>query len=184
MNIAKPFLAAWNILIKNLGVILIAVIILLIMSVVTLGIMYLPLLVGLQMLFVKAARGKTITSNEIFDPMNRYFSVVFGKMGILMLVITGLVLLIVPGLAWASWWMYAVLFMVDKNLHIEDGMKASKELVRKNGTWWHLLFLLVCYVIDNILVWFIGPLGLLLKFITTPLTMGAIACAYVEESSR
>jgi hypothetical protein len=184
MNIAKPFIDSWNIMIKNLGIILISLIIILIMTIVTLGVMYLPLMIGLQMLFVKAARGKAIASNEIFDPMKRYFSLVFGNLGILLLIVFGLLLLVVPGLAWASWWMYALLFMVDKNLHIEAGMKASKELVRKNGTWWHLLFLLVAYVIDNILVWIIGPFGLLLKFITTPLTMGAIACAYVEESAK
>jgi len=182
MNIANPFIDSWNILIKNLGTIIISLIIVVILSVVTLGILYIPLLIGLQMLFVKAKRGQAISSNEVLDPIKRYFSLVFGSMGIGILIFFGILLFIVPGLAWASWWMYAALYIYDKNMHIEDGMRSSKEVVRKNGTWWHLLFLVVAWVIDNVVIWFIGPIGFLLKFITTPLTMGAIACAYADES--
>ena len=182
MNIAKYFVDAWNVLIKNLGTIIISLIIVIILSVVTLGILYLPLMIGLQMMFVKAVRGQPISSNEVLDPIKRYFSLAFGAMGIGILVIFGFLLLVVPGLAWSSWWMYALLFIYDKNLHIEDGMRASKEVVRKNGVWWHLLFLVVVWVVDNIFVWFLGPLGFLFKLITTPLTKGAIACAYADES--
>lgn len=182
MDIGKAFVDSWNILIKNLGTILIAFLIVIILSIVSLGVLCLPLLIGLQMLFVKAKRGESITANSVLDPINRYFSIVFGHIGIAFLVFFGILLVLVPGLAWASWWMYAVLFMYDKNMHIEDGMRASKEVVRKNGTWWHLLFLIIVWVVDNIFVWFFGIFGLLLKLITTPLTMGAIASAYVDET--
>ncbi|MDD5593216.1 MAG: hypothetical protein PHG97_00565 [Candidatus Margulisbacteria bacterium] len=182
MNIGKPFIDSWNIYIKHLGTILIAFIILIILSVITLGVLYIPLLIGLQMLFVKAKRGEQITANEVLAPINRYFSLVFGSFGIGLLVLFGLLLLIVPGLAWASWWMYAALFMYDRSMHIEDGMKSSKDVVRKSGTWWHLLFLVIVFFIDNVFVWFIGPLGFIAKFVTTPLTMGAVACAYADES--
>jgi hypothetical protein len=182
MNIGKPFVDSWNIYIKNLGTIFIAFIILIILTVVTLGTLYIPLLIGLQMLFVKAKRGEAITSNEVLAPVGRYFSLTFGSLGICLLVLTGLLLLVVPGLAWSAWWMYAALLMYDKKMHIEDGMRTSKELVRKNGTWWHLLFLIVAFFIDFLPSVIFPPFGWALKFITTPLTMGAVACAYADEA--
>lgn len=60
MNLGKPFVDSWNIYVKHLGTILIGFIIVIILSIVTLGILYIPLLIGLQMLFVKAKRGEQI----------------------------------------------------------------------------------------------------------------------------
>ncbi len=182
MNLSKPFVDAWNIYIKHLGTILIGFFIVIILSVVTLGILLIPLVVGLQMLFVKAKRGEQISANEVLAPINRYFSLAFGGFGIGLLILCGLPLLVVPGLAWASWWMYALLYMYDRSMHIEDGMKSSKAVVRQGGTWWHLLFLVILFFIDNVLPILFGPLGMLAKFVTTPVTMGAIACAYADEA--
>ncbi len=126
MNLSKPFVDSWNIYIKHLGTILVGFIIVIILSIVTLGILLIPLLVGFQMLFVKAKRGEQISANEVLAPINRYFSLVFGRLGIGLLIVFGLCLLIVPGLTWLSWWMYASLYMFDRSMHIEDAMKSSK----------------------------------------------------------
>ena len=182
MNLGKPFVDSWNIFVKHLGTILVGFIILIILSVVTLGVLYIPLLIGLQMLFVKAKRGEQISANDVLAPIGRYFSLVFGSLGMGLLILFGLCLLIVPGLAWASWWLYALLYIYDRHMHIEDAMRSSKAVVRKSGTWWHLLFLVIVFFIDNVVVWFFGPFGLLAKFVTTPVTLGAIACAYADEA--
>jgi hypothetical protein len=189
MNIAKPFLNAWDIYIKNFGTIIISLIIVIILSIVTLGILAIPLFVGFQMLFVKAMRKKKIVANEVLEPIGRYWSILFGNVTIMIMVIFGFMLLIVPGFAWMAWWMYAILFIYDRNMHIEDGLRASKELVRKNGTWWHLLFLVVIGFINialaqifaaaNIPAWIYQ---LLATIFVTPITSGAIACAYADES--
>jgi len=189
MNIGKPFVDAWNIYIKNFGTIIISLIIVIILSLVTLGVLSLPLFIGFQMLFVKAMGKKKITANEVLDPINRFFSLTFGYMGIFILIFFGCLLFLVPGLVWASWWLYALLFIYDRNMHIEDGMRASKELVRKNGTWWHLLFLAVIVFINMALGQLIGALNIpvwiyyvLSTLFVTPITSGAIACAYADES--
>jgi hypothetical protein len=182
MNLSKPFVDSWSIFVKHLGTILIGLIIVIILSVITCFVLLIPLLVGFQMLFVKAKRGQQISANDVLAPIGRYFSLSFGIMGIGILVGFGLCLLIVPGLALASWWMYALLYMYDRHMHIEDAMKSSKDVVRKSGTWWHLLFLVIVCFIDNVVACFFGPFFLLAKFITTPVTLGAIACAYADES--
>lgn len=189
MNIGKPFVDAWNIYTKNIVTMLVALIIVIILSCVTLGILSVPLFIGFQMLFVKAMRKKKIVANEVLDPINRWFSLFFGNLAISILIFIGVLLLVVPGLAWAAWWMYTLLFIFDQNMHIEDGMRSSKEVVRKNGTWWHLLFLVIlCFinvVVGQIILAFRIPFWVyyvLTVLITAPITSGALACAYADES--
>jgi uncharacterized membrane protein len=181
MDIVKPFKDAWEIYIKNFIVIILAAIIVGILSVITLGILAIPLHVGLLMLFVKAKRGASVVLNDIFAPISKFVTLLFGGSWISILVAIGLVLLILPGLCWLSWWMYALLFIYDKGLGIGAGMRASKEIVRKNNLWLHLVFLLVVGFIMN-LGNFIPPYGILLNLMLWPLALGALACAYAEEA--
>jgi len=178
MDIVKAFTDAWNIYLKNFMTILLATIAVLLLGMITIGILYLPLMIGLQMMFVKAKRGETIVFNDIFAPLKKFWSLWGGAIWIGLLGAIGIILLIVPGLCWLSWWMYALLFIYDKNLGIGAGMRASKEIVRKNNIWLHLLFLLLAGFISNL-----GTYVLWVGFLVTmPLGMGAIACAYADEA--
>lgn len=178
MDIVKAFIDAWNIYVKNFFTILLTTLVVMFLGVITLGILYIPLLVGLQMMFVKAKRGEPITLSDVFAPMKRFFAIFFGSIWIGILVAIGLILLIVPGLIWASWWMFALLFIVDKNMGIGAGMRASKEIVRKNNLWMHLLLLILAAIVSNLgsYVFWVGIL------LTMPLGWGAVACAYADES--
>jgi len=178
MDIVKAFTDAWNIYVKNFFTIFLATLVVLVLGVLTLGLLYVPLLVGLQMLFVKAKRGEAIALNDIFAPVQRFFALFFGTIWMAILIVIGLILLVVPGLCWATWWMYALLFIFDKKLGIGAGMRASKDLVRKNNLWMHLLFLILTSVVANLGSYVFG-VGILL---TMPLGWGALACAYADES--
>ncbi|MDD4178699.1 MAG: hypothetical protein PHH14_01440 [Candidatus Margulisbacteria bacterium] len=178
MDIVKAFTDAWNIYIKNFFTIFLATLVVIILGALTLGLLFIPLMIGLQMLFVKAKRGEAIALNDIFAPVNRFFALFFGNIWIVILVAVGLLLLIVPGLCWASWWMYSLLFIFDKKLGIGAGMRASKEVVRKNNLWMHLLFLILASVVAHLgsYIFWVGI------FLTFPLGWGAVACAYADES--
>jgi uncharacterized membrane protein len=178
MDIVKAFKDAWNVYVKNFFTIFLSSVAVLILSVVTLGILYIPLMVGLQMLFVKAKRGQEISLNDIFSPIKRFFALFFGSIWIGILIIIGLILFIVPGLCWASWWMYALLFIFDKEMKIGEGMRASKEVIRRNNLWMHLLLLVLACFIANIGSYVFG-IGIIF---TLPLGLGAIACAYADET--
>ena len=101
MNIGKPFVDAWTIYVKNFWTILISLIVVIILSIVSLGVLVVPLFTGFQMLFVKAMRKKKIVVNEVLDPIGRFFSLTFANISIAIMVIFGCFLLLVPGLAWA-----------------------------------------------------------------------------------
>lgn len=178
MDIVKAFTEAWNIYIKNFFLIFLSTLVVIILGVLTLGLLYLPLLIGLEMLFVKAKRGEAIMLNDIFAPVPRFFAMLFGSLWMALLIVIGIILLVVPGLCWATWWMYALLFIYDKKLGIGAGMRASKEIVRKDNLWMHLLFLALCSVVANLGGYVFG-VGILL---TMPLGWGALACAYADES--
>lgn len=178
MDIVKAFTDAWNIYIKNFIIIILATLVAMVLGGLTLGILYIPLLVGVQMLFVKAKRGEPIVFNDVFSPINRFFSIFFGSIYMAILICIGLILLIVPGLCWASWWMFALLFIYDKKMNIGEGMAASKNIVRKNNLWMHLILILLACVVADIGI-YIFKIGFLF---TMPLGMGAIACAYADEA--
>jgi len=178
VDIVKSFTDAWNIYVKNFFTILLSTLVVVFLGIITIGILYVPLLVGLQMLFVKAKRGEPIALADIFVPMKKFLAVSFATVWIAILCVIGFILLIVPGLCWSTWWMFALLFIVDKNLGIGAGMKASKDVVRKNNLWMHLLLLILSGIVAHLGTYVYG-VGVLL---TMPLGMGAIACAYADES--
>jgi uncharacterized membrane protein len=178
MDIVKSFTDAWNIYTKNFFTIFLSSLTVLVLSFVTLGILYIPLMIGLQMLFVKAKRGDPVSLNNIFSPIKRFFALFFGSIWMNILIMLGLILLIIPGLCWASWWIFALLFIFDRGIGIGEGMRKSKDVVRKNNLWLHLLLLILAGVVSNIGLYVYG-IGLIF---TLPLGLGAIACAYADES--
>ncbi|MEA3493397.1 MAG: hypothetical protein U9R38_03305 [Candidatus Margulisiibacteriota bacterium] len=178
MDIVKSFTDAFNIYIKNFVVIILATLVAMILSAVTFGILAMPLFVGVMMLFVKAKKGEPVEFMSIFSPIKRFFALFFSSIWISILVLVGLVLLIVPGFIWASWWMFTALFIFDKGMGIGAGMAASKVMVRKNNLWLHLLLIILAGVVGN-LGYYVFRIGYLF---TCPIAMGAIACAYVDES--
>jgi len=178
MDIVKAFTDAFNIYIKNFIIIILATLVAMVLGMFTLGLLYLPLLVGVQMLFVKAKRGQPLVFAEIFSPIKRFFALFFGSIWMAILVIIGIILLIVPGLIWASWWIFMMLFIFDKQMGIGAAMRASKDVVRKNNVWLHLLLIILACVVAQIGI-YAFRVGYLF---TLPLAMGAIACAYADEA--
>ena len=178
MDIVKAFTDAWDIFSKNFVMYGLATLVVVILGMATIGILYIPLIVGLQMMFVKAKRGEKVILHDLFNPFKHFFDLFFGSIWIAILVLLGLCLLIVPGLCFAAWWMYAPLFIADKGKHIGQAMRASKEMVRGKNLWTHLLLLVLGGVVANMgfhILW----IGFL---ITMPIGWGAIACAYADET--
>ncbi|MDD5382785.1 MAG: hypothetical protein PHH60_03925, partial [Candidatus Margulisbacteria bacterium] len=65
-----------------------------------------------------------------------------------------------------------------KGLSINAGLAASRALVTKNNWWLHFLLVVLAGFVGGIgnVLWGIGAI------LTMPLGIGAIACAYAEES--
>ncbi|MFA4967764.1 MAG: hypothetical protein WC624_06060 [Candidatus Margulisiibacteriota bacterium] len=191
MDIGKAFVDSWNAYIKNFIIIILAGIVSSILS-----ILIAPT-VGLQMMFVKAKRGEAVSFNDIFAPFSKFVNLFFGAIwiGIILMLamvpagicfyfnwgmVGGILMLaaIILDIYLGVSWMFSLLLIYDKGLSINDGLKASKELVAKNNWWMHLLLLVVAGIVAGIgnILWGVGAI------LTLPLGMGAIACAYAEEA--
>lgn len=203
MDIGKAFTDAWNIYLKNFWTIFLANLVAVLLSIITLGILFPPLSIGLQSLFLKAKRGEPFVLHDIFGPMARfwpltgatayYFLVIL--MAILLPCLGVLALLIWPGwmtglaaflaivlfflsFGWMTWYLFMFLLIYDKKMRVSEAMAASKALVRKNNVWLHLLLLLLSGIVSQLgsNVFYIGVL------FTAPLGAGALACAYDNET--
>lgn len=199
MDIGLAFVDTWNIYRKNFIVIILAELVFFIMSVVTLGILSYPMMVGFQTLFVKAKRGENIKLTDIFIPVRQSFFRLIGLIiwiSIIMLLlllpaiisfilglgIIGAVLLLIAVLVnihLVICWMFSYLLVSDKGLGINEALKASREMVRKNNFWLHLLLLILGGIVANLgcVLWGIGFL------LTMPFGVGSVACAYVQENN-
>jgi hypothetical protein len=61
----------------------------------------------------------------------------------------GYCLLIVPGVILSVWWLYAVFYLVDKNMDFWPAMAASKEAVTKSGFMNQLIVFILVSVINS-----------------------------------
>lgn len=191
MDIGKAFTDSFNIYIKNFIIILLAGIVSSI-----LGFLIVPL-VGFQMMFVKAKRGGAIAFNDVFSTFSKFVNLFFGAIwiGILialcfapsvlcfylnwnlvgsLLMVAAVLLAVYLGVSW----MFALLLIYDKGLSINQGLKASRELVAKNNFWMHLVLVILAGVVSGLgnILWGVGAI------LTMPLGIGAIAAVYAEET--
>lgn len=178
MDIGKIFKDTWDIYSKNFVEILIAGLIAIVLSVITLGILAPAMMTGLSLIFVKAKRGQAVANKEVFACLGKWYVYLGACIVIGILVCLGLICLIIPGLILMTWWMYALLFMADKNLSISAAMKASKDLVRSKNLWMHLLFLVIYSFIAQLgnYIFYIGA------FLTWPFALGLLGAAYADEA--
>ncbi|MBI5701315.1 hypothetical protein HZC34_05685 [Candidatus Saganbacteria bacterium] len=72
MDIGKAFIDAWEVYKKNYIVLILSYLTFLILSVLTLGVLAIPLSVGFKMMYAKASRGQDIVFNDIFLQMKNF----------------------------------------------------------------------------------------------------------------
>lgn len=183
MEIGKTLTDAWDIYLKNFVVIFFSYIIMLVLGICTLGLLLVPLMVGTQMLFVKAKRGEKISIGDIFGPVKRFFALFFGIIWIAILIVIGFVLGIAPGLIFAVWWMFALLSIYDKGLGIGAGMKASKEIINnpntKNSLWTHYGLMALSYIAYSIAHPFLVIAIAIAAFMLGAKNIGIAASSYI-----
>ncbi len=97
---------------------------------------------------------------------------VLGGIGITL----GYMLFFVPGVILSVWWMYALFFLVDRDLGVVEAFGASKNAVSETGFVNHLVVLLIVSVL-GILGGSLSGLGTL---VTTPFSLVLLALAYVD----
>jgi membrane-anchored glycerophosphoryl diester phosphodiesterase (GDPDase) len=177
MDIGKYLSESWNLTIKNVVAMVVADIIATVLGVVTIGILSVPLSMGVAGMYLAGKKGARPEIPDVFKYLSRTLPMLGAAILYCVAVVAGLILLVVPGLIFAAWWMYAVPLVAFKGMTVMGAMKKSKEVVRANGTWMHVLFLVIIAVVSSAgsMVFYVGT------FFTAPIAIGALVLAYAEE---
>ena len=100
------------------------------LTVFSLGILAGPLIGGYTLLVILSLReNKKPVFNDIFSGLQQ-FANLFPYFLVLLLIFFGFMLLILPGLLFATWWLYVLPLMVDKKMSFTDAMRLSMNKVQ------------------------------------------------------
>lgn len=180
MDFSLPFQKAWESYKDNFWELTLGYMIMVVVSSLTLGILFPGMYVGFNQLALKALRGKKVIPADIFKGIGQYWNMLGLIIYIfLILLLLGLTLIgIIPAILIATWWMYSGIFVADKKYSISRAMKSSKKIVRKNNVWLHLIFWIITGIIGNAgcSLAYIGYL------LTMPFSMLVICAAYLTET--
>ncbi len=153
----------------------------------TLGILAGPLMGGYMLVLIGWFRErKKPVFNDLFSGMQR-FGQLFPLFFLGLMLLLGFMLLVIPGVIFATWWIYVIFLMVDKNMPMGEAMKISKNKVNENGFFMHLIFLFMISVVPVVLIsaasTLIPPLAILQYFLF-PLQSACQASLYLEQVEK
>jgi hypothetical protein len=153
----------------------------------SLGILAGPLMGGYYLLIICYLRDhKKPSFNDIFSGLQE-FSTLFPFFLVILLILTGFILLILPGLIFATWWLYVLPLMVDKKLTFREAMRVSMNRVNEAGFLMHFVFLLLITVIPMMLLNFLSavlPVLFIFKILLPPFQAGCLASLYIDQFDR
>jgi hypothetical protein len=154
------------------------------LTVFSLGLLAGPFIGGYTLLVILSLReNKKPVFNDIFSGLQQ-FANLFPYFLVLLLIFFGFVLLILPGLLFATWWLYVLPLMVDRKMSFTDAMRLSMNKVNEKGFLMHLVFLLLVSVIPIMLINFISamiPFLYVLKILLPPFQVGCLASLYIDQ---
>ena len=175
MDLGKAIEDAWRLFVKDVAALIVGVLLALILSVVSLGILAGPLMGGVFMMVSRRVReGRPAQIGDIFGKFDRFGSL-FGAFWVLgIITFIGYLFFIIPGLLLSAIWFYVFLFIVDRDMSMGEAMTASRELVMRNGLWLHVAVVLLIAIVSAI-VGHITGIGFLLTY---PLTITLVTAMY------
>jgi hypothetical protein len=150
----------------------------------TLGILAGPLLGGYFLVVIGLLRDKKKPFfNDIFSGLQQ-FGTLFPYFLVLLIIFIGFMLLFLPGLLFATWWIYVLPLMADRKISYREAMRLSMNRVNETGFIMHLVFVLLISVIPIMLLEFVSamiPFLFVLKVLLPPLQAGCIVALYIDQ---
>jgi hypothetical protein len=92
-------------------------------------------------------------------------------------IIVGYMLLLIPGVILSVWWLYAMYFLLDRDLGVIEAFGASKEAVSSDGFRGHLVIFLFLSVLHTAADLALPGIG---RLFTTPFTVILVSLAYLD----
>lgn len=161
--LAMPF---FFLILSNGGAISVLLSVFVLAILLVIGAIFMPAIVITQL---ESAKGNKVTFTDIFEDCK---PLVLPYIGLALLsaliVMVGLLLFILPGIAAAIFLSFSAYYLVDKKLGVIDSMKASVDLVKRKWQWVAAIFIVqaVISAVSNvpILGWIVGLVGFIVYF--------------------
>jgi uncharacterized membrane protein len=154
------------------------------LTLLSLGILTGPLMGGYYLLVIYYLRdNKKPSFKDIFSGLQD-FGHLFPFFLVMLLILAGFMLLVLPGVLFATWWLYVLPLMVDRKMDFREAMRVSMNRVNETGFLMHLVFLLLITVIPLMLLNFLSavlPFLMVLKIFLPPLQAGCLASLYIDQ---
>jgi hypothetical protein len=143
-----------------------------------------PLLGAYLMTMILSLRqGREPRLNDLFAGLPRTREL-FSFFFLVLLIVLGFVLMIVPGIVFATWWIYTLPLMADRRMRLGEAMRASKPKVKEEGFFIHLVFLLMITLVPLLIIDVLAaliPVLVILKVLLPIIQAGCIAGLYLEQ---
>jgi len=165
---------AGNAFIDDIVPLLVATVIGIVLTVLTLGVLAGPLYAGVVSMFIRRKNeGRKPEIGDLFSQMHRFWA--FFGAAVVLIVLIGLAsITIIGGIVLAAIWIYVFPLMVDRGMSLGDAMRESREMVVRTGFWEHVVLILLLAVVSALGR---GPLVLL----TMPFGTAVVAAGYLDS---
>ncbi len=134
---------------------------------------------GMLRITLQFVDGKRPRYGDLFGDFTRFSRFVAGNLLYLLIVMTGSILLVVPGLIWAVKYQFVPFLIVDRKAGVAEAFRESGRLTR--GSKWNLTAFFILAAGINLLGFLALAIGL---FTTLPATLLAWAFVYRQLQSR
>ncbi|MFH7243863.1 MAG: hypothetical protein ACHWZW_13545 [Spirulina sp.] len=130
---------------------------------------------GFYIVAFQIARNRPKNFSDFFNGFKKFLPLFLTSLVSTILIALGMIALILPGIYLATSYMFAPLFVIDKNMEFWSAMETSRKLITKR--WWSffgLAILLSFLVLAGFILLGIGAL------VTIPLSTCVLAAAYED----
>lgn len=152
MDVGTALRDGWRIFVRDIGPLIVAGFIAVVLSGLTIGILGGPLYSGLiAMLLARVRDGREPKIGDVFSRFDRFGTKVAAFYLLAIGIAVGIVLFIVPGLYLAAIWLYVFPLIVDRGLGVGDALRESRRLANANGIGSHMVIVLVLGLISLVI---------------------------------
>jgi hypothetical protein len=194
MDFSGIFRDAWRIFVKDIGVLIMATLIAVAISVVTIGILSGKMFGGLYLMILRRLRdGQAPEIGDVFECKRGWLELFIATLVMAIIIAVGLILFIVPGLYIAAIWLYVIPLMIEKDLDFGEARKQSRALVETAGVWDRVVIVIILWLLQAVVSGGIGlaldpfhafRFGGLLWLVTVPYGASLLIALYLRDDGR
>ena len=143
------------------------------------GLAQVVLSMGLIYILIKLVKGEKPVFKDLFKKANKIIDYIISSMIYSIIVTFGFILLIIPGIIFATRFQFYQYLIIDKNKGPIEALEISWKMTK--GSVWNLFLLWLLFVLINIAGAIVLGIGLLA---TVPTTMIAMAWVYKKLDTK